>query len=359
MLRKERETRRITLEEISRATKISIHYLEALECDDLARLPGGAFNKGYVRTYAQFVGADPDALVDAYVAEEQAQTQEGRIHRPDVLGELSKSINARRAGDSSWARLRIGTVVRALLVVGLLAAGAVYWILFQPPDDRDAADAAELAAPEPESAAREADLAATIPRAEEPGERRAAAGDESLPAERGPETEDARATTLVARQPAVQEEPRPSIPEESPSAKQSAEGQENAGRVEPARVVQSTPAETLDGAGVESRISISDYGVGTGVENRQLVGKSDRFATGTEVWFWTRVLGGAHGDHIRHVWLHEGRVVGSIELNIGGSHWRTQSRRALNPGSEGAWTAEARDPQGRVLARQDFTCIPE
>ena len=66
--------------------------------------------------------------------------------------------------------------------------------------------------------------------------------------------------------------------------------------------------------------------------------------------------GGSPGDTIEHVWLREGRRMGAIELNIGASHWRTQSRWTLPAGSAGRWSVEARDASGRLLAQSDFTC---
>ncbi len=103
---------------------------------------------------------------------------------------------------------------------------------------------------------------------------------------------------------------------------------------------------------------IPEHGVGTGVRNRQLVGRSDRFAVGTQVWFWTRVEGGKSGDRIDHVWLREGAEAARIPLTIGGSRWRTQSAKTLRAGAAGDWAVEARDAAGRVLARRKFVCVP-
>lgn len=105
-------------------------------------------------------------------------------------------------------------------------------------------------------------------------------------------------------------------------------------------------------------ILIPDSGVGAGVVNHQLVGSAAAFPEGTEVVFWTRVVGGRKGDVVDHVWLHEGRGVARIPLRIEGSPWRTFSRRPLPPGSAGRWTAEARAVDGRLLARQEFACVP-
>jgi cytoskeleton protein RodZ len=72
-LKRERELRQISLREIAEATKINLRYLDALERNDFRHLPGGVFNKGFVRAYAQFIGIDPEAMAMAYLEEEQRQ----------------------------------------------------------------------------------------------------------------------------------------------------------------------------------------------------------------------------------------------------------------------------------------------
>src|SRR5207248_4906116 len=62
-LRREREARGVTLGEISESTKISSGFLRALEQEDFERLPGGIFNRGFVRAYCKFLGIDEDAMV--------------------------------------------------------------------------------------------------------------------------------------------------------------------------------------------------------------------------------------------------------------------------------------------------------
>jgi len=107
----------------------------------------------------------------------------------------------------------------------------------------------------------------------------------------------------------------------------------------------------------ETKLQVTEYGVGTAVKDKVLEGKAEQFPEGTRVWFWTRVEGGADGDRIRHVWIHDGKEV-SIGLAIGGPHWRTWSNKMLYPGSAGQWSVEARDADDRVLARQEFVCTP-
>src|SRR6266446_9734796 len=65
-LRLARETRGIALRDISEQTRISMRYLEAIESDDYRRLPGGIFNRSFIRAYAKFIGYDEDQAVDEY-----------------------------------------------------------------------------------------------------------------------------------------------------------------------------------------------------------------------------------------------------------------------------------------------------
>ena len=67
-LRRLREERSITLRSIADATKISILTLEALERNDITRMPGGIFSRAVVRAYAQQVGVDPEATVQEFLS---------------------------------------------------------------------------------------------------------------------------------------------------------------------------------------------------------------------------------------------------------------------------------------------------
>jgi transcriptional regulator with XRE-family HTH domain len=126
----------------------------------------------------------------------------------------------------------------------------------------------------------------------------------------------------------------------------------------PTPATSAAPPETTASMEEAPTLSISEHGVGRGIENHRLIQPDDRFEVGTQVWFWTRVTGGSPGDRIHHVWLREGREVQSLTLPIGASSWRTHSSKSLLPGSAGSWVVEARDDEGNVLARDAFACVP-
>ncbi|HEX6853566.1 MAG TPA: helix-turn-helix transcriptional regulator [Candidatus Polarisedimenticolaceae bacterium] len=135
-LRRERELRQISLREISEATKINLRYLDALERDDFRHLPGGVFNKGFVRAYAQYIGIDADGMVDAYLDEERRQTQSVEPPRPgEPLRRGGPALAAEREAERAAAdrrgrrRVLLGAAILALLLVAVGAAAvALGWI---------------------------------------------------------------------------------------------------------------------------------------------------------------------------------------------------------------------------------------
>ena len=61
-----RDFKGLTLQEIARATGIAPRYLEAIEQEEFATLPGGIYNTSYIRQYARAVGFSEAALLDRY-----------------------------------------------------------------------------------------------------------------------------------------------------------------------------------------------------------------------------------------------------------------------------------------------------
>ncbi|MHB8524960.1 MAG: RodZ domain-containing protein [Candidatus Acidiferrales bacterium] len=108
-LKREREMRGVSLEEISAATRISVRFLEALENEQWERLPGGIFNRGFIRSVARFLGLDEDGLVAEYAME----THE----RPEIAVWTKEPVRKR----PNWKA--IGS---AIAVVILLSLGAWY-----------------------------------------------------------------------------------------------------------------------------------------------------------------------------------------------------------------------------------------
>ena len=73
----------ISLEQIAESTKISTHFLRAIECEEFEKLPGGVFNTSYIRQYASAVGLPASKLLAQYQAYEDAKkAQEQAVPPP-------------------------------------------------------------------------------------------------------------------------------------------------------------------------------------------------------------------------------------------------------------------------------------
>lgn len=120
-LRQEREFRGITLDAITRVTKISNRHLVALEQEHFDILPGGVFNKSMVREYARVVGLDQEEWVGRYLSAHQSTgvlTDEDGWMR--FAENASKARSEVGSGNRSGQRLRwTGVGVLLLLVAGL------------------------------------------------------------------------------------------------------------------------------------------------------------------------------------------------------------------------------------------------
>jgi cytoskeletal protein RodZ len=82
-LRKARLAQKRSIEEISRATKITVALLQAIENDAFDAVPGGLFTRGYLRAYAREVGLDGETLVERYRAEFEAPPPAQISERPE------------------------------------------------------------------------------------------------------------------------------------------------------------------------------------------------------------------------------------------------------------------------------------
>ncbi len=119
-LRREREMRGISLDEIVAATKIGTRLLRALEDEQFDLLPGGIFNKGYVRAYAKYVGIDEEQAVADYLAAAEETPPEAR-----VIAQQHASIYADRPTQTGFP------FVPVLILLVVVIAGAAGWKLYQ------------------------------------------------------------------------------------------------------------------------------------------------------------------------------------------------------------------------------------
>jgi cytoskeleton protein RodZ len=151
-LRQAREERGISISEVAEQTRISPLYIESIENDNYKPLPGGIFNKGFVKSYAKYVGVDEHEALQEYArlaATIEAQEAEPpRSYRPEVLTDDRPGVSI------------LPTVLFAGVILALMTAGILFLVRYlrspetsQTASNTQANSAANIASPAEPSAA--------------------------------------------------------------------------------------------------------------------------------------------------------------------------------------------------------------
>jgi cytoskeletal protein RodZ len=115
-LKREREKKKITLDQVAGATKISVRMLRALEEEKFDQLPGGIFNKGFVRAYARHLGLDAEQAVTDYLAASTPapQPEDLELRAMAEQNHKKRQRQARLSKNLSW-----GWVATVLVLIAL------------------------------------------------------------------------------------------------------------------------------------------------------------------------------------------------------------------------------------------------
>ncbi|MGE4357565.1 MAG: helix-turn-helix domain-containing protein [Candidatus Omnitrophota bacterium] len=114
-LRKKRESKKITLEDVYRATRIPPHVLSLLEKEEFDKLAGVLYVKSFLKKYAEFLGLDSKEIVNAYVSSlsQSDVSPQPKITPPSPKRPLNKKL---------LSRIIIGISLVALLIFRLSAS---------------------------------------------------------------------------------------------------------------------------------------------------------------------------------------------------------------------------------------------
>jgi cytoskeletal protein RodZ len=147
-LRLARERRGISLRQIAASTKISVGALEALERNDISKLPGGIFSRAFVRSYAVEVGLDPDDTVREFLDRFQGERSPSAA-APVAVPEEESAFESQQ---------RMASVLLKLVLISIPLIGAIlYFTMRSRPVqtapaaavEQPVAPAVELPAPPP------------------------------------------------------------------------------------------------------------------------------------------------------------------------------------------------------------------
>ncbi len=146
-LKREREMREVSLDEITVATRIGMRFLDALENEDWEKLPGGVFNRGFVRAIARYLGLDEEDLLAEY---DVACSERADLRPPPPPPEPSAIVSR-----------VVPALVVVLILFGLVAGGYFGWRRLRAL--RRAPETASAPAPSEQSPRIAASVPATAP----------------------------------------------------------------------------------------------------------------------------------------------------------------------------------------------------
>lgn len=115
-LKRLREHRNLSIREVAEATHIGGRFLQAIEADNYSILPGGIFNRGFVRSYARYVGLDEEQALVMY--NEQLEAQGGEA--PRTMAPSLEGIDEEPA--SPWGSIALIVIILLLLSAGIYTA---------------------------------------------------------------------------------------------------------------------------------------------------------------------------------------------------------------------------------------------
>jgi cytoskeletal protein RodZ len=121
ILREARHRKQVTLEDVSRVTKIKVAILEQLEADEFDRLVSPTYTKGFLKLYAEYLGLDSQELIAAYLR------LQGGLHRKGLRVETAVSARRHRPELRLPARQLVWLVAGLTLVVAALVIGKWWW----------------------------------------------------------------------------------------------------------------------------------------------------------------------------------------------------------------------------------------
>ena len=366
-LKSGREARNIQLSEVAQSTKISKWYLDCLENDEFDKIPGGPYIKGYITSYASFVGIEEGEILRRYDSLQTDKAEEDAAQ--DQL-----QYRKRR----SWPDLLFGR--KSVLSLGLLAIGFLAYLGFNHFYSADKAPL-DSAGKTPVEAMDQTPVTAHLETAKKP----ALSADTS--AETKPGNPVAATSALLPADLEIEKAPRTSLQEKAalqspaqidhaPVVADTSPPSEDDGLSENASsaVVDTLQRDTVgskeesgpgygsepDNADIHAK-AVNNLNVIRAVATVDITNKNPEapvssFDWSTDrVYIWSMVECKQPPASIRHIYYFEGRKVNDIELEVNSPQWRTWSYKTLSDQRYiGRWKVDITTGEGELLQSVSF-----
>ncbi len=368
-LKSGREARNIRLSEVARSTKISKWYLDCLEKDEFDKIPGGPYIKGYIASYASYIGIEEDEILKRYDSLQINSDDEN-----EVQDHLLEDKKKQKLPGLSFSKKKL--LILSMVIFILLAFGIKYFF-FQNQSHivtqlQDAQNLKTQPAPASKLKQSEAqvvpnNLTSIKAKAESQLTLQDAAGTESqalLPSgqdlegklqpvlseknENSPKKVTGKAN-VINNAPSSSEKnniERPALTDSKTPLHQDTPESVDLD-IESAPKYRAPPAQTqmLNDMRIIRAVAASD------VINKNPAGPTDSFQWSTEkVYIWTMIECDRPPSSIRHIYYFKGQKANDVELKVKSPQWRTWSYKTLlDKRYIGQWRVDITSNEGNIL----------
>ncbi len=374
-LKSGREARNIRLSEVARSTKISKWYLDCLEKDEFDKIPGGPYVKGYIASYASFIGLEEDEILKQYDSLQINNADENEIQE-QVPQEKKRQKSPR------FNLSRKNLLILSMAVFILPAFGLIYFYFQNQTHTvsqlQDAQDSKMQAAPaskikqEAQSTSKLTDLSKNDlnpikTKDESHPTYQDATGTQSLAHFSSKkeidgtlqadlvEENDIQPQTALNKELIIQDaQPIPPNSNDSRTAITDSKNTSHAGTPRSADLyagsatgyrTQATPSQAANNLRVMRAVATSE------VKDKNPAGINNSFQWSTEkVYIWSMIECLQPPSSIRHTYYFEGPIVNNVVLKIKSPQWRTWSyKNLLDMRYIGQWRVDITSEEGKLL----------
>ena len=374
-LKSGREARNIKLSEVARSTKISKWYLDCLEKDEFDKIPSGPYIKGYIASYASFIGLEEEEVLKRYDSLQIENADENEIQ-----DQPPQDKNRQKAKGTSFGKRNLLILSMAALI--LLVSGVSYYFfqnrtnfVAQVPETQDAkmksassldvkpADTRPQVQDKTAQSAETKGIAKSIEDKSQMKKQTAAASHVTdlsknkqlnpiKTKDESPATyQDAKGIESLAlfsadqnsepssNKPSARTDAKNTLPQDTPEA---------AYQYLDSDTEYLTPelrSQPVNNLRVKRAVAASD------VINRNPAGPSDSFQWSMEkVYVWSMIECEQPPSSIRHTYFFKGQIVNEVVLEINSPQWRTWSyKNLLDKRYIGLWRVDITSETGNLL----------
>ena len=380
-LKSGREARNIRLSEVARSTKISKWYLDCLEKDEFDKIPGGPYIKGYIASYASFIGIEEDEILKRYDSLQINSDDENEVQE-----HLLEDKKKQKSPGLSFSKKKL--LILSMVVFILLAFGIKYFffqnqshIVTQLQDAQNLKTQPAPASKLKQSETRVVPKDKSVQSAESKNSTKNKSQKKEDAANASPVTDlsnnndlksiktkaesqlthqDAAETQSLALLPSDQDlegklQPvlseknnieRPALTDSKTPLHQDTPVSENLD-IESAPEYRAPPTQTqmLNDMRIIRAVAANE------VINKNPAGPGDSFQWSTEkVYIWTMIECDRPPSSIRHIYYFKGQKVNDVVLKVKSPQWRTWSYKTLlDKRYIGQWRVDITSDEGNIL----------